>query len=266
VRAYEWILVGYLLYLAVLAWVMPLSAARRRLVTAVAVADIAVVWWMSGARSPLVSVARDWVPSLQILLCYWLSGAFYLRPMPRVEAWLASWDRKLFDGLGAGHVASRGPRILLEYFELAYLTVYFLIPLAFALPFFLAPGFDVTRYWTIVVVAELACYSALPWIQTRPPRALRLHAAIEDRRVAIHRLNGWVLGLGSIQVNTFPSGHAAGSFATALAVGEVVPSAFLPLLALAASITIGSVLGRYHYIADSVTGVMVAVAAWAIVR
>lgn len=265
-RTYEWIIVGYLIYLAVLAWVMPLSAARRRLVAAVAVADIAIVWWMSRERSALVSLARDWVPSLQILVCYWLSGAFFLRPMPRVEAWLASWDRTLFDGLGVGYVASRGPRMLLEYFELAYLTVYFLIPLAFAIPYFLAPGFDIDRYWTIVVVAELACYGALPWIQTRPPRALRLHVAIEDRRVAIHRLNGWVLGLGSIQVNTFPSGHAAGSVATALAVGEVVPSAFLPVLALATSITIGSVLGRYHYAADSVTGVMVAVAAWAFLR
>ena len=79
-----------------------------------------------------------------------------------------------------------------------------------------------------------------------------------------HRLNVFVLGLGSIQVNTFPSGHTAGAFATALAAAQVVPSSFAPLLVLAASITIGSVLGRYHYAADSVAGVMVAVAVWTV--
>ena len=104
----------------------------------------------------------------------------------------------------------------------------------------------------------------LPWIQTRPPRALRLHAGIEDRRLAIHRLNGLVLSLGSIQVNTFPSGHAAGAFATAFAVAMFVPSALVPFLVLAASITIGSVIGRYHYAADSAAGVLVAVIVWRI--
>ena len=116
--------------------------------------------------------------------------------------------------------------------------MYLLVPLGFGVAYWLTPALDVDRYWTIVVAAELACYAMLPWIQTRPPRALRLHTAIEDRRLAIHRLNGLVLGLGSIQVNTFPSGHAAGAFATAFAVGLFVPGAFPAFLVLAASITI----------------------------
>jgi membrane-associated phospholipid phosphatase len=265
-RLSEWLIVGYLAYLMLLAWMLPLSSARRRLVTTVAAVDIALVWWISTQHSSVGSLIRDWLPALQILIGYWLSGAFFLRPMPAVEAWLASWDRQLFDGLGAGWIGSRGPRILLEYFELAYLTVYVLVPLGFGIAYVLAPGFDVDQYWTIVVASELICYGTLPWIQTRPPRALGLHTAIDDRRLPIHRLNGWVLNMGSIQVNTFPSGHAAGAFATALAVGQVVPSALLPLLVLAASITIGSVLGRYHYAADSVIGVMVAVAVWAVAR
>ena len=265
-RTSEWIIVSYLAYLAVLAWILPLPARRRRVVTLVGIADIACVWWLSMPRSAFGAVARDWLPALQILIGYWLSGAFFLRPMPRVEAWLASWDRWLFDQLGAGQLALRGPRLLLEYLELAYLTVYLLVPLGFGVAYWLAPRLDVDRYWTIVLLAELACYGMLPWVQTRPPRALRLHAAIEDRRVAIHRLNGLVLKLGSIQVNTFPSGHAAGAFATALAVAEFVPAALVPFLVLAASITVGSVIGRYHYAADSLIGGIVAVLAWAAVR
>ncbi|HYN10718.1 MAG TPA: phosphatase PAP2 family protein [Vicinamibacterales bacterium] len=261
-RTSELIILAYLAYLAVLAWIQPLPSARRRVVTIVALLDIGFVWWLSSARSPFASILRDWLPALQILIGYWLSGAFFLRPMPRIEAWLAHWDRRLFEELGAGHVAARGPRWLLEYFELAYLTVYLLVPLGFGVAYWFAADLDVDRYWTIVVGAELVCYAMLPWIQTRPPRALRLHAAIEDRRVAIHRLNGLVLSLGSIQVNTFPSGHAAGAFATAFAVATFVPSAFVPFLVLAASITIGSVIGRYHYAADSVAGAVVAVLVW----
>ena len=263
-RLSELIIAGYLAYLLVLAWILPLSVGRRRLVTLVALADFGLVWWVSTADSEAGLVVRDWLPALQILIGYWLSGAFFLRPMTGIEAWLARWDRILFDELGARRVAEHGPRVLLEYFELAYLTVYLLVPLGFGVAYWFSPGLDVDRYWTIVISAELACYGMLPWIQTRPPRALRLHAAIEDRRLAIHRLNGLVLGLGSIQVNTFPSGHAAGAFATAFAVGLFVPSAMPWFLVLAVSITIGSVIGRYHYVADSIAGVLVAVVVWAI--
>ena len=263
-RLSELIIAGYLAYLLVVAWILPLPAGRRRLVTLVTLADLGLVWWISTADGAAGVIVRDWLPALQILIGYWLSGAFFLRPMTGIESWLAGWDRFLFEGLGAGRVAERGPRMLLEYFELAYLTVYLLVPLGFGVAYWFSPYLDVDRYWTIVVSAELACYGMLPWIQTRPPRALRLHAAIEDRRLAIHRINGLVLGLGSIQVNTFPSGHAAGSFATAFAVGLFVPSALPWFLVLAVSITVGSVIGRYHYAADSIAGVLVAVAVWGI--
>ena len=261
-RISELIIAGYLGYLLVLAWALPLPAARRKLVTLAALADLAFVWWISKAETTAGVVVRDWLPALQILIGYWLSGAFFLRPMTGVEAWLAKWDRTFFDELGVRHIAERGPRWLLEYLELSYLAVYLLVPLGFGVAYWLTPALDVDRYWTIVVAAELACYAMLPWIQTRPPRALRLHTAIEDRRLAIHRLNGLVLGLGSIQVNTFPSGHAAGAFATAFAVGLFVPGAFPAFLVLAASITIAAVIGRYHFAADTAAGVLVAIGVW----
>ncbi len=266
-RFSELLIVGYLAYLTVLAWILPLPARRRQLVTIVAIADIAVIWGLATAESAVGVLVRDWLPAVQILIAYWLSGAFFLRAMPGVESWLASGDRRLFETFGAGRIATHGPRWLLEYLEFAYLTVYLLVPAGFGIAYWFAADLDVDRYWTIVAGAELACYAMLPWIQTRPPRALRLHAAIEDRRLAIHRINGFVLGLGSIQVNTFPSGHAAGALATALAVGAFVPAALPAFLVLAVSITIGSVIGRYHYVADSVAGVLVAIgvyglAAW----
>ena len=95
--------------------------------------------------------------------------------------------------------------------------------------------------------------------------AVAAHAtAACDRRCAnaivglVRRVNERVLGLASIQLNTFPSGHAAASLATALAVGARLPLAGLPLGLLAIAIAIASVVGRYHYAADALTGAALA--------
>ena len=94
--------------------------------------------------------------------------------------------------------------------------------------------------------------SGLP---TRPPRAI----AGEPMKSSgpVRRLNLRVLGLASIQLNTFPSGHAAAAVATALAVGVRLPVAGLALGILALGIAIGSVAERYHYAADALAGAVV---------
>jgi membrane-associated phospholipid phosphatase len=253
---------AYLLYLLVLAWTRALPTGRRRVVTIVALADAAWLAWLATRQGPGWDVVRDWQPLVQVLLGYWLSGAFFVRPMPAAEAWLARGDRWLFERAGLAALVDRSPRVILELLELAYLSVYFVLPLGFATALWLAPDVDTGRYWRVVMAAELGCYGVLPWVQTRTPRALGDHLNIERRPLAIRQLNSLVLRHGSIQVNTFPSGHAAGSVATALAVAAVSPAAGVIFGVIAAGIVIGSVVGRYHYAADSLAGVLVAVAAW----
>jgi membrane-associated phospholipid phosphatase len=63
-------------------------------------------------------------------------------------------------------------------------------------------------------------------------------------------------------VNTVPSGHAAGAFSVALALTPGLPVAGGVFLVLAVAITVATVVGRYHYLADSVLGVLVALAVW----
>ena len=74
-----------------------------------------------------------------------------------------------------------------------------------------------------------------------------------------------VASRASIQANTIPSGHAAGAMAVALAVGSTLPAAGVVFLFLALSIAVATVLGRYHYVVDSVLGVVVAIAAWMVI-
>jgi hypothetical protein len=238
------------------------APARRLLVMLVCAADAAVIWLLAGAGDrPWAAVVRAWQPALQILVCYWISGALFVRPMPRLEAWLVRTDAAVFSTLRLREAISRAPRALLEALEAAYLLVYPVIPAGFAAALIASPGLDPDGYWSVVVAAELACYAALPWLQSRPPRALGDQPWIDARRVAVRRLNLRILRHGSIQVNTLPSAHAAGAAATALTVAAVSPAAGVLFAAIAAGIVTGSVVGRYHYAIDSLLGIVVALAA-----
>jgi membrane-associated phospholipid phosphatase len=116
------------------------------------------------------------------------------------------------------------------------------------------------RFWEIVMAASFLCYGLLPWIPSRAPRAIE---PVEiPGRSAIRRLNLAILGRASVQWNTFPSGHTAASVATALALGAEVPAGGMAIGIVAASIAAGSVVGRYHYAADAIAGVLTAVFAY----
>ena len=260
-RTVEWVVVAYLTYVGLLAWVWPIRQRARTLVTAVAVADATLVLWLAGRTSPDALVTRDWLPAGHILIGYWLSGTFFTRPMPRAEAWLAASDRWWFETVGLAWFAARAPRGILEFLELAYTSAYVMIPLGFAIADRFGTAVDGDRYWTAVVSATLACYAMLPWVRARTPGELRVDAAIERRRVTWRRVNRTIQVHGSVRVATIPSGHAAGAMATALMAGALVPAALAPLLVLALAIALGSVVGRYHYAVDALMGLAVGVAA-----
>jgi membrane-associated phospholipid phosphatase len=229
-------------------------------VTVLAILDALWLWWLAG-QSGWWSYVRDWQPVVQILIGYWLSGLFFRAPMPRVEAWLSDGDRRLFTQLNLATAIARAPRFVLEILECAYLSVYVVLPLGFAVALLIDSNLDVDRYWSIVTLAELSCYAVLPWVQSRPPRALNDRMFIAGRALTCRKLNDAILRRGSIQVNTFPSGHAAGALATALAVAHVSPVAGFVFGVVAFGIVAGSIVGRYHYAADSIAGSIVAIVA-----
>ena len=112
----------------------------------------------------------------------------------------------------------------------------------------------------MVVAAEFGAFAPLSVIQSRPPWAFERRAT---KLESVHDLGSLVVQRFSIQANTFPSGHAAGSLAVALALIGTLPwtgAAFL--LLVAASISLACVVGRYHYIVDVLAGVALALGIW----
>jgi PAP2 superfamily len=256
--AWEWIVVGYATYLAVVAAAVP-RFARARGPTMVAAFVAWVLWamWHDGSRPILVDAL---LPALILVVGYWLSGLFFLFPMLDFERRLLRVDTQL-----ARICPVPCPWIAREYLELAYVLVYVVVPsgaLTLALG---GHSSEVPRFWAVVLLAGFASYGMLPWVQTRPPRA------IETGEVAVvssplRRFNLAILERASNQVNTVPSGHAATAVAVALVVGSVMPGAGVVFGVVAASIAVATVIGRYHYAVDSLLGVLVGVGAWAIIR
>ncbi len=262
-RAYEWIVCGFFAYLILLARIQPLAATRRSRVLAVGLVCIGLVLVLSQLRLQLpMRVARDWVPCIYLLQGYWMCGLFFRRPMPAAEGRLLRLDRRLFEAFRLEAALRRTPAPILQLLELAYLCAYPFVPATFGLLYAAGLRGQAEAYWTAVLIAAFACYGLLPWIQTRPPRAIEPPGSMDRRDLALRRLNRAVLDRASVQVNTFPSGHTATAVAAALATAQLLPDLLVPLVAAAGAIAVSTVAGRYHYTADTLLGILVGAGAW----
>ena len=266
-RVSEWVVCGFFAYLLVLARVRPLSATRRNRVVVVGPVCIGLVVVLSQLRLQLpMRVTRDWVPGIYLLQGYWMCGLFFRRPMLAVEDRLLRIDQWLFAAARLTTLGRRAPRVLLELLELAYLSTYPFVPATLGLIYGAGLSTQTDRYWTAVLVASFSCYGLLPWIQTRPPRAIVPTDPIDRRPLALRRVNRVVLDRASVRVNTFPSGHVATAVAAALTTGELLTGLLPLLLVVAGTIALATVVGRYHYTADTVIGVAIGVGGWWVAR
>ena len=254
-RSFEWIACGYFAYLVVACWLPPLRAGRRALLIAASAIAAGVIWTIAHAATPFV---RDWAPLAYIVAGYFLSGFLFVAPSPAIESWLMGWDRRMLGDPVTRFVG--WPRLLVAGLELIYLGCFLLIPAGLALLVYAGHGSLVDRYWTMVMGAEFAAFAPLAFIPTRPPWAIERKPELADP--AIHRLASQMVQHLTIRVNTFPSGHAAGSLAVAFAVLGAMPWAGTVLLVIAGGICVACVVGRYHYTVDVVAGAAVALALW----
>jgi membrane-associated phospholipid phosphatase len=261
---WEWVAIGYFSYLAAVALAPRFARARPAAIGAAAVAWALLP--LAAARSAsLAEATRALLPVPVLLGGYWISGRFFLKPMRDLEGWLLRIDDRCLRAAGAW--APQHRTWVGTYLELAYLLVYGVVPVGALTLLLTGHGREVDRFWGAVMLAAFASYGALPWLQTRPPRLIEdcvLAPKVEP--ITLRQLNLWVLGRGSIQVNTIPSGHAATATAVALAVGEAIPEARAILFVLAVSIVAATVVGRYHFLIDSAAGVIVGIIAWAVSR
>lgn len=240
--------VVFFTYVMAIAVALPAPSSRR----AIIIACLGLTAAAAAILAPPTPWLHGWVaPPAVLLLAYWSSGCLFRAPMVRVEERFLLVDR----ALGVAHL--QVPRAATETLELAYLGVYPLIPIALAVS--IGVGADVGRFWSVVLITDFVCFGMLPWVQTRPPRAV---SPSTPPTSIIRSLNTRLLGATSIEVNTFPSGHAAEALAIALLLSTAPAPIPLVMFAIALAISAGAVLGRYHYAVDAVAGWLVALVVW----
>lgn len=236
-----------------LAWIQRLDPARRRRVTGLGVVGVGLT--VAGAWTGLDAI-RDWLPMPLMLLAYWQSGPFFVRPNERFQTLLLDLDHRLLAGVKPlGGIA--------QILELAYVFCYPMLPMGMGLLYVFDQRQAADFYWTSVLAPTYFCYALLPFLPTSPPRVLEPPTCPKG----VRRLNQWLVRHASIQANTFPSAHVASTMSAALVLVLVLPPAWWVgwvFLAVAMAIAAGAVLGRYHYLADVLLGALLAVisASW----
>jgi membrane-associated phospholipid phosphatase len=232
----------------------PLSSSAR--VRAIGGSVAGLLLTAASSIAPFHPLLHGWLmPPVLLLLAYWTSGLLFVAPMRHIERMFAFVDRFVH----VRRFGARAPASVAEFLEFSYAAVFALIPIALALHLNHATAPNTDRFWTVILVTDFICFAALPWIQTRPPRALE---SGEPWSSSFRTFNLRWLGRASIQVNTFPSGHAAEAVAAALLVSNLRTGVFILMLFTAAAVSAGAVFGRYHYAVDAFAGWLVAIAVW----
>jgi len=262
----EWLNLAYFFFFVFLAFVLPLNSMQRRRVLSIGASAIfllvATVTLDEAVHSPETTVFRNFLPAVLMVFAYWQSGQFYLRPNLWLQERLHNLDREIAGFLDRFRFNIRFKMWIDTYLEIAYLFCYPMVPLGVAVFYLMKLEPHAQEFWTIVLPPSYICYALVAFAQTHPPRVLE--GSGSQKPGSIRKFNMGIIQHTSIQINTFPSAHAASSMAVALALIQFVPVAGWIFLWVAISIAIAAAAGRYHFTADVVLGTAIALIWFAI--
>ena len=273
VRRSEWVLWAFLAYAAILARVAPLPQTARAITIGLnltLLAGYALLVFREKTRPhEYLSIARDWLPLILTLLAYREMGWFALpHAAHSLEARWVVWDHTILRGGAKAAIKSLGP-VLPSVLEVTYLLVYALAPFSVAMLYVYGRRNRVDQFLFLFLVGVLLCYAQFPYWPSEPPRTAFPTDDLPAYLTVFRRWNLWLLGKGGIHTSVFPSGHVTAAFSTAAGMWLFLPEhkwvgRFLGVTAVL--ISVATVYGRYHYIADVAAGLLVAGAAFLIAR
>lgn len=264
----------YFTYCILCSMVLPVRADIRLVTLALnslVMGGVVLLAWTEGLRHNMVlGVMRDWYPLSLMLLAYREMGWFAPRShdFHLERAWIV-WDRMLLNDWGLRRaIESLGagvPAIL----EMSYSLVYAIAPFCMAWLYARRKPERMDAFLTTFLTGIFLSYALFPFFPSEPPRAVFPN---EDQPGVMSVFRRFNLGLVSdygIHLSVFPSAHCSGSLSAALGMREILPEepwVWRCLLALAISIAIVTVYGRYHYAVDAAAGIGIAMLAWMVAK
>jgi membrane-associated phospholipid phosphatase len=262
---------AYFVYMIGVAWFRPIAPEIRTLVVTLNLALI--LWfflfaWANKERGfHLLDHVRDFYPLPLILLAFREVGWMALPHTSRAfELYWVKWDRVLLDGWGLRRaLESLGP-VLPNLLEFSYLLVYGIPVYVVAVFYHHRKRERLDDAYSILLFGTLTTYALYPFFPSEPPRSVFPTADL-PMMSSLRLLNLWIVGGYGIHTSVFPSGHSAAAFSAAFAVMKLLPEKPWPgriLLILAILIALATVYGRYHFAADTVAGLFMALLALAV--
>jgi membrane-associated phospholipid phosphatase len=266
-RACEWALVSFFVYIAAISPAFHLRSQLREVPFYMAAAVISLIAALAYAEDQPrfrrgISYARDWVPLALVLTAYremdWFTPKYADH---HLEALWIQWDRFLLRPAAIGEVWV--PNLL----ELSYLLVYAVGPFTVAMLYILHRRDVMGKVLFIYVVGTVAAYGLFPYFPSSPPRAVFPALDVPAANTLVRRLNLFLVGDYGIHSSVFPSAHVSSAFSAAWALLLYLPERRRlgwGMLIYAVLVSLATVYGRYHYAVDALAGLGVSVCAAAL--
>jgi len=262
------VLIVYFVYVAVLARILPVKQEVPTVTLWLNLTILAVYVLVAYADSlrkrRFLGAVRDWYPTALILLAYremgWLAPATHSYRLERT--WVA-WDKFFLNDLGVkALIESAGP-VFPSLLEVSYVLVYSTPFIALGVLYAYRKWDRTDRFLFPFALAVLSAYVLFPYFPSEPPRTVFPGQDFPAYTTIFRRFNYAMLGSYGIHTSVFPSAHVSGAFSAAFTLRCILPEkkwAWRFLLALAVLIATATVYGRYHYLADAVAGLAIALA------
>jgi hypothetical protein len=262
----EWFCIASFCFFVLVSWLRPLTYRQRLIVFLTGILNISIVLGAAAMnhffQNVVTTAIRNLIPAVIMVLAYWQSGLFYVKPNLRLQEKLWKMDQQIASFASRFFLGTSFRKWMKSYLELSYLFCYPMVPLGIAIFYFAGQESHATQFWAYVLPPAFICYAMVMFFQTLPPRLLESDFPAETTIGAgagIRTFNMGIIRHASIQINTFPSAHAAASMAVALAILRFFPVAGWIMVCIAISIAVAAAVQRYHFAADVILGNAIAI-------
>jgi membrane-associated phospholipid phosphatase len=261
--AFEWVTLAYLTWLGVILIgfhrSIPHAVAHLGVHILIAAGIVGLAWTSAHSSSSMVRLVRCWYPLLLYIFFFEELGGLVHAIFPGwFDRWLIAFDYSVagvHPSIWLAHFASPA---LDDAMQFAYMTYFLFLVI---LPAILYAERDRLAFWTVMTSTAVAHYSvyviavllpvespyySLAALQTKTLRGGYCTALIE----LIERF-------GRVHGAAFPSAHVAGSTVAIFASWHYRRWLFWVCLPFFVSMCVSTVYGRYHYMADVVSGIAV---------
>jgi membrane-associated phospholipid phosphatase len=253
-RPYEWLIIAFFSYVAVIAPFF-ISAGETRWLPA---ANAGVVAAILLGLSRHNSVLRDWAPIGFTLAAYremnWFTPA--VRDYHLERAWIG-WDRWLLDTVHVRAAIESAGALLPSCLEICYVLVYAVAPISLGVLLLNHHRDRLNTFWLAYLAGTLAAYALFPYFPSDPPRTAFAGSDLPHIVTIFRRFNLAILGEYGIHSSVFPSAHVSSAFASAWGLLITLPDRRRfgwIVAAYALSVAIATIYGRYHFATDVLAG------------